>query len=125
MALHSGTQLSAMERMARQLQEITSYSYRSTGGNTGLDDDGRLETRRNDSTVSWLAPNGFRQETKIVKIVEDVGGGNRTEEVLAHFDEIFPPGGHGSVSSITNTRLSSASFMIRSARICILGIICA
>ena len=83
LALNSGVQLSAMERMAKELQEITSYSYRSSGSNTDINNDGKRETRKDDCTVVWLAPDAFHEETKIVKIVEDVGGGNRTEKSLA------------------------------------------
>jgi hypothetical protein len=94
--LNSGVPLSAMERMAKELKEITSYSYRSPpGSNSNINDDGRRETRKNDTTVSWCAGDGFHSETKIVKVVEDLGGGNPSEEVLAHFEETFPPGKSG------------------------------
>jgi hypothetical protein len=94
-ALNSGVRLSAMERMAKELKEVTSYSYRSSGSNSNIDDDGRRETRKDDTTVSWMSGDGFRTETKIVKIVEDLGGGNPTEETLVHLEEVFPPGKPG------------------------------
>ncbi|HEX4145597.1 MAG TPA: hypothetical protein VHY91_18975 [Pirellulales bacterium] len=95
LALHSGRQLSAMERMAKKLQEVKSYSYQNSGSNTHINKDGKRVTRQDDSTVQWLSPNAFHEETKIVRIVEDAGGGNRTEETLAHFEQVFPPGGSG------------------------------
>jgi hypothetical protein len=94
-ALHSNQQLSAMERVAKKLQEVTSYSYQNSGSNTHTNKDGKRETRQDDSTVQWLAPDAFHEEMKIVRIVEDAGGGNRSEETLAHFEQVFPPGGSG------------------------------
>ena len=90
LALNSGVQLSAMERVAKRLCEVTSYSYRCSGTNTGINDDGKRETIKDDWTVYWLAPDAYHDEMKIVKIVEDVAGGNRTEVTLAQYDTTFP-----------------------------------
>jgi len=94
-ALHSNQPLSAMERVAKKLQEVTSYSYQSSRSNSHINKDGKRVTGQDDWTVQWLAPDALHEEMKIVRIVEDAGGGNRTEETLAHFEQVFPPGGSG------------------------------
>jgi hypothetical protein len=93
--LSSGVQLSAMERMAKKLQQISAYSYRLGGENSGVDDDDKRKTYKIDEIIYWLAPDAYYAETKIVEISRDPDGGNRSEVVLARFDEIFAPGGSG------------------------------
>ncbi|HEY1785369.1 MAG TPA: hypothetical protein VGG30_07450, partial [Pirellulales bacterium] len=95
LALHSGRPLSAMERMAKKLTQVTSYSYRFSGSNAGINDDGKPERRSIVSDDYWHAPDAFRTEVKIDKVVEDATGGRRTKEILEHFDEVSPPGKTG------------------------------
>ncbi len=95
-AFNSPRQLSAMERTARELHAVTSYSYRLHWQSTWLEDDGKRKlTTRGDSETYWHAPDAFRNEMTIMKTDEDVGTGRRTEEKIEHFAEILPAGKRG------------------------------
>ncbi len=88
------TPLSAMERMAKELQQINSYACRSTGRNSGINDGKRL-TIKDEATSSWLAPGAYHQRTRIVKAVENASGGEHTEELVEDLEETYPDGKPG------------------------------
>ena len=93
-ALNGGQRLSAMERMARQLREVTSYSYRTSSETSTADNDAKgLTTWRESGKSYWRTPDLFHGAEKIVKI--ETTGGKISEEVLKDFVEIFPPDGMG------------------------------
>jgi outer membrane lipoprotein-sorting protein len=90
LTFYSGGQLSAMERMADRLNEVSSYSYRVFSETTTTDRAARLETTwRETGTDDWQAPNAFRGAEKIVEL-KSVNGVLGPEKVLEHFVEIFP-----------------------------------
>jgi outer membrane lipoprotein-sorting protein len=89
-------QLSAMERMARHLREVKSYSYTfNSETTTTRQDPVRRTTWRENGRSFWRAPDSFRSADKIVKIQSPHPKGEPAEEVLEDFAEIFPPGGMG------------------------------
>ncbi|HEY2826972.1 MAG TPA: hypothetical protein VGJ04_05170 [Pirellulales bacterium] len=67
MAINSGHQLSAMERMAKELNEVKSYSYKTiehvTIAQKGKPEPGIVDFSR---TVYWRTPGAIREELKIV-----------------------------------------------------------
>ncbi len=90
-ALHSGTPLSAMERMVQELCAITSYSYRLHTRNEWKDDGGRLKVMvESDGMAYWQSPDAFRNEMTIDRYEQQLPDGKRTKKVLEHFAEIFP-----------------------------------
>lgn len=97
-ALNSGERLSAMERIAKELREVTSYSYHVHWQTAELDERAKHSTTwKGDGTTCWRAPDAFHYDMKIVKIDEDVPTGKRTETVLEHFAEIYPQGKPGAL----------------------------
>lgn len=94
--LNSTERLSAMERTANELRAVTSYSYRLRWQTNWFEDNPRRAlTTKGDGRTYWHSPDAFHNDMRIVKIVEDVPQGNRTQEVLEDFAEIFPRGGRG------------------------------
>jgi outer membrane lipoprotein-sorting protein len=88
--------LSAMERMARQLREVTSYSYHLSSTNTRNVQDGKqITTWSEEGDVYWRAPDAFHFEDKIVKREAPVPPDGPAEELLEHFLEVFPAGKPG------------------------------
>jgi hypothetical protein len=80
-----------MERMAKELREVKSYSYISSFKTTWIQEDGKhITIWKGDGPTYWLAPNACSSEMKIVKIEETTPAGNQTEEILEHFIEAFP-----------------------------------
>jgi outer membrane lipoprotein-sorting protein len=94
-ALNSNARLSAMERVAKELCGVTSYSYRLRWRSTYAEEGGKLTTSKGDGMTYWLAPDAFRDEMTIVKVVENDSQGQRNEEELEHFAQIFPAGKPG------------------------------
>lgn len=96
-ALSGNEQLSAMERMARQLSEVKSYSYdfRSETVATDANDPMRKTTWLSNGKSFWQAPDAFRSGEKIVKIEPGEAGRAASEELLVEFVEAFRPGGQG------------------------------
>ena len=91
LALNSGQRLSAMERMARQLREVKSYSYKESWRTTWVGEGGKQTTTwRGDGQTFWHAPNAFRSGQKIVKI--EGTSAQHTEQVLEDFIEVYPAG---------------------------------
>ncbi len=96
LAVNSGPQLSAMERMAKELHQITSYSYRESWESTWLEADGKRSiTSKGDGMTCWMAPDAFRTEMKIVRIELAIPNGKLSERLLEHFAEIYPAGKPG------------------------------
>jgi outer membrane lipoprotein-sorting protein len=97
LALSGNEQLSAMERMARQLSEVKSYSYdfRSETVTTDANEPMHKTTWLENGKAFWQAPDAFRSRDKIVKIGSDPAGRAANEELLVEFVEAFRPGGQG------------------------------
>lgn len=97
LALSGNQRLSAMERVARQLSEVKSYSYDmwTETVTTGEGDPKHTTTWRERGAGYWQAPNSFRDGDKIVKI--DAGETDRapSEELLVEFVQAFRPSGQG------------------------------
>jgi outer membrane lipoprotein-sorting protein len=96
LALNSGTQLSAMERMAKKLHEVKSYSYKLSTENTFVKE-GRTQPTyvKRTGTAYWLAPSSFFAEEKIVHIDVPIRSGDDKGGLVAHFTEIYPAGKPG------------------------------
>ncbi|HTM55173.1 MAG TPA: hypothetical protein VL175_14150 [Pirellulales bacterium] len=95
LTLSSGGQLSAMERMAARLNEVTSYRYRVFSETKETDDKARRQTTwRETGADFWRAPNTFRGAEKIVQL-KSVDGVLGPEKVLEDFVEIFPANKRG------------------------------
>ena len=89
--LNPGERLSAMERMAKHLRKVRSYTYRETWESTWFEDGGKQRiTSKGDGSAAWRAPAAFRNQMKIVKTEQVVQGGATNEQVIEHFAEIFP-----------------------------------
>lgn len=91
--LNLATPLSAMERMVKQLREVTSFSFELEETSDRISGDNRRRIQRNDITY-WRAPASLRASTKMVKLPlppapDDVG------ELLVDVEEIHPPGERG------------------------------
>ena len=92
LALNSGRELSAMERMVRELQEIKSYSYKITSSNTFYDDGKHDPTVVTEEAVSyWAAPDAFHEEVKIVR-ADVAASGKAVEEIVEDFASVYPAG---------------------------------
>jgi outer membrane lipoprotein-sorting protein len=95
-ALQPGRPLSAMERMARELREVTSYSYRLSSVTTSIDDGGKHTTTWSEQgEVYWRAPDAFRFEDRITKSETPTSPDRLPLELLERFVEVFPPGKPG------------------------------
>jgi len=95
LTLGPGQQLSAMERMAARLNEVTSYRFRVFSETKETDDKARRQTTwRETGADFWRAPNAFRGADKIVEL-NAVDGVLAPEEVLEDFVEIFPANKRG------------------------------
>ena len=96
LALQSGGQLSAMERLARQLRDVTSYSYVLSSVNTSSAEGGkRTTTYSEQGQMYWQAPNAFRFEDKITKSETPVPTDGPPQVLLEHFVEVVPAGKPG------------------------------
>jgi outer membrane lipoprotein-sorting protein len=86
--------LSAMERMARELREVKSYSYKIVSRNSFVE-----EGQKNPTVVDeegqtyWMAPDAFHNETKIDRTEGE--GSKRATVLLEHFVEVNPAGKSG------------------------------
>jgi outer membrane lipoprotein-sorting protein len=97
LVLSGNEQLSAMERMARQLNEVKSYSYdfRSETVTTDANEPMQKTTWLENGKAFWQAPDAFRSRDKIVKLESGQAGRAASEELLVEFVEAFRPGGQG------------------------------
>lgn len=90
--ISSATPLSAMERMAKRLRAVTSFSYQLDGVSDHTSADGPFRITRND-VVSWRAPASFRAATKIVK--QPLPPQSGPNELRVDIEEIYTPGQRG------------------------------
>jgi hypothetical protein len=96
LALNSGTQLSAMERMAKELHEVRSYSYTLSTQNTFVKEGKSQPTYvKRTGTVYWLAPGSLFAEESIVHVDGPIRPGDDKGELVVHIAEIFPAGKPG------------------------------
>jgi hypothetical protein len=89
----SAERLSAMERMAKQLREVTSFSYELEEISDRITGDNRRSIKRND-VVYWSAPASLRATTKIVKLPLPPPPGAVGEETV-DVEEIYTKGHRG------------------------------
>src|SRR4029079_17948645 len=61
------SRLSAMEQLAKELQQVQSYSYEVHSTNQFVDDDGHRIKVTERGQSCWQAPHAFRNETTITK----------------------------------------------------------
>jgi outer membrane lipoprotein-sorting protein len=96
-ALSGSEQLSAMERVARQLNSVKSYSYdfRSETVTTDANDPTHKTTWLELGKACWQSPDAFLSRDKVVKIEAGQPGRADREELLVEFVEAFRPGGQG------------------------------
>jgi outer membrane lipoprotein-sorting protein len=93
--LNPGSRLSAMEQVAKQLQEVQSYSYDVHSTHRFVNDDGQRIKIAERGQSSWQAPHAFRNETTIVKEADGDSAPTVEAETLEHFLEAFPSEGEG------------------------------
>ncbi|HEY4309630.1 MAG TPA: hypothetical protein VGN12_09295 [Pirellulales bacterium] len=91
LTVNSGRNLSAMERMTRELRAVQSYCYRISSTAEFVDEKTKhpvaiLESGR----IYWQAPSAFRDERTIVRVDKAPADGVRTEEVLEDFVDVSP-----------------------------------
>jgi outer membrane lipoprotein-sorting protein len=89
------SRLSAMEQLAKELQQVQSYSYEVHSTNQFVDDDGHRIKVTERGQSCWQAPHAFRNETTITKEPDDNSTPVAETETLEHFVEAFPPEGDG------------------------------
>ncbi|HEY1600647.1 MAG TPA: hypothetical protein VGG64_13650 [Pirellulales bacterium] len=94
MLLTASQPLSAMERMARELREVKSYSYQIVSRNSFVE-----EGQQNPTVVTeegqtyWMAPDAFHNETRIERTEGEEP--KRTTWLVEHFVEVNPAGKAG------------------------------
>jgi outer membrane lipoprotein-sorting protein len=95
-ALDSPGQVSAMERIAKKLQAVTSYSYKLSTENTFVRG-GRSEPThvKRGGTAYWQAPGSLCAAEKIVQVDPPTRAGDGKAEVVVDITEIFPAGKPG------------------------------
>jgi outer membrane lipoprotein-sorting protein len=91
LTVNSGRDLSAMERMTRELRAVQSYSYRISSTAEFVDEKTKhpvaiLESGR----IYWQAPSAFRDERTIVRVDKVPADGVPAEEVLEDFVDVSP-----------------------------------
>jgi hypothetical protein len=97
LALNSGMQLSAMERMAKKLHEVKSYSYKLSTQNTFVKE-GRTQPTyvKRTGTAYWSAPgSSLFAEEEIVHVDGPIRPGDDQGELVVHITEIYPAGKPG------------------------------
>ena len=97
LSLIGNQQLSAMERVARQLSEVRSYAYdfHSETATVDANEPTHKTTWLENGKAFWQSPDAFRSRDKIVKRESAQAGHAATEELLVEFIEAFRPGGQG------------------------------
>jgi hypothetical protein len=93
LVMSSAGRLSAMERMVKQLREVTSFSFELEETSDRISGDNRRRIQRNDTNF-WRAPASWHGTTTMVRLPlppapSDVG------ELLTDVEEIYPPGERG------------------------------
>jgi hypothetical protein len=86
--------LSAMERMVKQLQQVTSFSFELEEISDRVTGDDNRRIKRNDTNF-WRAPASFRGSTKMVKIPLPADPTGANVELRVDVEEIYTPGQRG------------------------------
>ncbi len=90
---NSATPLSAMERMVKQLREVTSFSFELEETSDRVTGENRRRIQRNDTTY-WRAPASLRASTRMVKLPLPPPG-DANGDLLHDIEEIYTNGQQG------------------------------
>ena len=93
LVMTSAGRLSAMERMVKQLREVTSFSYELEETSDRITGDNRRRIQRTDK-VYYHSPSSFRATTKMVKLPLPPPPGD-TGQLLIEVEEIYTAGQRG------------------------------
>lgn len=90
----SAERLSAMERMVKQLRQVTSFSFELEETSDRITGEDKRRIQRNDTNF-WRAPASFRGSTKLVKIPLPADPSGANVELRTDIEEIYTPGQRG------------------------------
>jgi hypothetical protein len=93
LVMNLATPLSAMERMVKQLRQVTSFSFELEETSDRISGDNRRRIQRND-IVNWQAPASLRATTRMVKLPLPPAA-DAIGEVIVHVEEIYTQGQRG------------------------------
>lgn len=93
LVMSSAERLSAMERMVKQLREVTSFSFELEETSDRITGENRRRIQRNDTNF-WRAPASWRGTTRIVKVPLPPAPGD-AGELLVDVEEIYTEGQRG------------------------------
>ena len=95
-ALNFTGQVSAMERIARKLQDVKSYSYKLSTENTFIKEGGAAPTRvKRSGTAYWQTPGSLFAAEKIVHGDTPTRSSDDKGELVVDITEVFPAGKPG------------------------------
>jgi hypothetical protein len=92
--INAASPLSAMERMAKQLRQVTSFSFELEETSDRVTGENRRRILRNDTNF-WRAPAYWHGTTKFVKIPLPADPNGANIEPLSNVEEIYTPGQRG------------------------------